>query len=76
MISSIVSLTIASIPQVIDTFKQPKNTPSLIYVVFCLANLVSLLGAKSFALEQILYAGSALMICATITLLSLRGKKS
>lgn len=72
MIASVASLTIASIPQVIDTYKQPKNTPSLIYLIFCLANIISLLGAKSFALEQVLYAGSALIICITITLLSLR----
>lgn len=72
MIASVFSLFVASVPQIIDTYKNPKNTPSLIYTVFCLANAVSLLGAKSFALEQILYAGSALAICITITLLSLR----
>lgn len=76
MIASIASLSVASIPQIIDTFKQPRNTPSTIYSIFCLANLVSLLGAKSFALEQVLYAGSALIICVTITLLSLRTKTS
>ena len=74
MVASVASLTIASIPQVIDTFKKPENTPSVIYIVFCLANTISLLGAKSFALEQVLYAASALLICIIITTLSLRRK--
>jgi len=72
MIASVLSLTIASVPQAIDTYKNPKNTPTLIYVVFSLASLISLLGAKSFALEQTLYATSALVCCVTITLFSLR----
>lgn len=72
MIASVLSLTVASIPQVVDTYKNPNNTPSFIYSIFCLANITSLIGAKSFALEQTLYAGSALIICLVITLLSLK----
>lgn len=72
MIASVASLSIASIPQIINTFQKPYDTPTKIYAVFCLANIVSLLGAKSFALTEILYAGSALIICVTITLLSTR----
>lgn len=74
MIASIVSLTVASIPQVLDTFKQPKNIPTKIYFVFCTANLVSLLGAKSFALEQVLYPSTGFVICLLIALFSLKGK--
>lgn len=72
MIASITSLAIASIPQIINTFKKPKDTPTGIYIVFCFANLISLLGAKSFALEEILYAGSALVICLIITIFSVK----
>lgn len=72
MIVSVSSLAIASVPQVINTFKIPHETPTKIYLVFCVANMISLLGAKSFALEEILYAGSALIICIVITGLSVR----
>jgi hypothetical protein len=72
MIASVASLSIASIPQIIDTYKNPKNTPTIIYSIFCLANLLSLLGANSFKLEQILYASSALILCSIITILSMR----
>lgn len=72
MVASVLSLAIASVPQVLDTYKNPKNTPSVVYSIFCLANITSLIGAKSFALEQTLYAGSALIICLIITLLSFR----
>jgi hypothetical protein len=72
MILSVASLAIASIPQIIDTWRKPGDTPTRIYMVFCFANLLSLLGAKSFELEQILYAITALIICVLIVLFSIR----
>jgi hypothetical protein len=72
MIFGVISLTIASIPQIINTFKRPAESPTGIYVVFCFANLLSLIGAKSFAIEQIIYPGSALILCLIITILSAR----
>ena len=72
MIFGVMALTVASIPQIINTFKKPSESPTKIYIVFCLANAFSLAGAKSFALEQIIYPGSALVLCLTITILSAR----
>ncbi len=72
MIASVCSLTLASIPQIIDTYRKPEETPTYVYVVFTIASLFSLVGAKSFALEQILYPASASSMCITIMVLSMR----
>jgi hypothetical protein len=74
MIASVASLSIASIPQIINTYKRPKDTPFLIYLGFSLAGLISLLGGKSFELKEILYPISALFICLLIAILSKRNK--
>lgn len=72
IIASTSGLAIASIPQIIETIKNPKGTPSGIYLLFCLANILSLLGAKNFNVEEILYSVSALVICFLVTILSFR----
>lgn len=72
MIASVGSLTLASIPQTINTYRKPEETPTFVYVVFTIASLLSLLGAKNFALEQILYPASASLMCITIMVLSMR----
>lgn len=73
-ISSVTALFIASLPQVKETFKFPKNTPTGIYLVFCLANTLSLFGSDSWTVENKLYSFSALVICLILTLLSIRKK--
>lgn len=74
MIASVFSLTVASIPQIINTYQNPHHTPTKIYTVFAIASFVSLLGAKSFALEEVLHSGSSFLVGLTITLLSMRKK--
>ncbi len=76
MIASVAALTIASVPQFINTYQKPDETSSFVYAVFSLASFLSLLGAKSLELEQVLYSGFALLNCGIIFLLSLRKKKN
>ncbi len=72
MISSVSALSIASVPQIIDTLKKPQSTPTILYCGFCTANLLSFIGGSAWVLEQKLYSAAALIICSTITILSLR----
>jgi hypothetical protein len=72
MIASVASLIIASIPQIINSWEKPKDTPFWIYLGFSFAGLISMLGGKSFELKEILYPLTALMICGIIAILSKR----
>ncbi len=69
---AITSLVIASIPQMVSTWKNPKDTPSKIYFGFMFANLFSALGGKSFSVNEIGYGASGLLITTIIFLFSLK----
>lgn len=76
LIASIVSLAIASVPQVIDTYNDPDSTPTKLYFIFLAANAFSFAGGESWTIAQKLYPGNALIFCLFITLLSMRKSRT
>lgn len=69
---SILSLTIASIPQICDTWKKPSQTPSLIYFGYTVSNILAVIGGKEISIVEIGYSLSGFLICSIIFLFSLR----
>ncbi len=73
LISSVIALATASIPQIIQTCKKPKETPSWIYFLFTLSGVLSLWKGE-WNVENKLYSLNIILICFLIFLLSLRKK--
>ena len=71
-IASTTALLLASIPQLGDVWRNPQKTPTLPYVIWSLANFVTIWGGKNWSVEERLYPVSALIICICITTISLR----
>jgi hypothetical protein len=71
-IASVVTLGISSIPQIIDTFKDPKTTPTFVYMMFSLAGILSFIGGENWNIEDKFYAAGAAILSITIMLLSMR----
>jgi uncharacterized protein with PQ loop repeat len=72
IVSSSLAVVIASIPQMVATYKSPSTTPTGPYIIFLTANILSLLAGKSWTIEERFYAGCSVFLCAVIVLFSLR----
>jgi hypothetical protein len=72
IIASSLAMVIASIPQMVDTYKRPQKTPTGVYVIFLAANILSFIAGKEWAVEERFYAGCAVLLCVVIVLFSLR----
>lgn len=72
IISSSVAVVIASVPQMVDTYKKPSATPTKAYMIFLIANIVSLIAGKSWSMEERLYAACSVFLCLVIVMFSLR----
>lgn len=72
IIASSLAMVIASIPQMADTYKKPQKTPTGVYIIFLVANILSLIAGKKWTIEERFYAGCAVFICSTIVLISLK----
>lgn len=72
IVSASIATLIASIPQVVSTYKKPSTTPTGIYVAFLLANLLSLYAGKAWSIEERFYPSSAALLCFIITLFSMK----
>ena len=72
IIASSLAMVIASIPQMVDTYKKPRKTPSGVYTIFLVANILSLIAGKEWTIEERFYAGCAVFLCLVIVLFSLR----
>ena len=72
IVSSSLAVVIASIPQMVETYKKPKETPTAAYLIFFLANVLSFSAGKGWTIEQRFYAGCSVFLCAVIMLFSMR----
>lgn len=72
IIASSLAMVIASIPQILDTYKNPAETPTLVYCIFLAANILSFIAGKEWTIEERFYPGCAVFLCAVIVLLSLK----
>jgi hypothetical protein len=74
IIASSLAVVIASVPQMVDTFRKPESTPTNVYVIFIVANIVSFIGGKAWTIEERFYQGCGIFLCAVIILCSLRNR--
>ncbi len=76
IIASSIAVVIASVPQMVDTWRKPEATPLVVYLVFLAANITALVGGKAWTIEERFYACSGIFLCSVILLFSLRKKIS
>lgn len=74
IIASSLAVVIASVPQMVDTFKKPSSTPVLSYIIFFIANTVSFYAGRSWTIEERFYAGCSMFLCLVIIVFALRRK--
>lgn len=72
VLASVIALTIASVPQIVDTWRNPIKTPSVIYFGYVVSNLLATLGGKEFSVVEVAYPVGGFVICAIIFVFSLR----
>lgn len=72
IVASSLAVVIASVPQMVDTYKKPQATPKLVYLTFLTANVVALIGGKSWTIEERFYACCGIFLCSVIVLFSFR----
>jgi hypothetical protein len=74
ILASSLAVVIASIPQMVETYRRPDTTPVIAYVIFLAANMLSFLAGRSWTIEERFYAGCSIFLCLVIVLLALRKK--
>ncbi|CAN5214787.1 hypothetical protein BH09BAC3_BH09BAC3_26060 [soil metagenome] len=72
LFASSIAVVIASVPQMVDTYKKPESTPTLAYIIFLIANMISLFAGKSWSIEERFYAACGLFLSIVILIFSLR----
>lgn len=72
IVASSLAVVVASIPQMVDTYKKPNTTPTLVYLAFLFANILSFLAGKSWTIEERFYSACAIFLCLVISIFSLR----
>jgi len=75
IISSVIAISLSYIPQIKDTIKEPKKTPTKIYLIFTLSEIISIIGGRDWSIQEQLYATSQLIAGLLIIIFSLRNKK-
>jgi hypothetical protein len=75
IISSSLAVVVASVPQMVATYKTPATTPTGSYVIFLTANIMSFVAGKSWTIEERFYAGCSVFLCLVIVVFSLRQSK-
>jgi hypothetical protein len=74
IIASSLAVVIASIPQMVDTYKKPETTPLGVYLVFLTANVVALIAGTTWTIEERFYACCGIILCSVIIVFSVRKK--
>lgn len=74
IIASSLAVVIASIPQMVDTYRKPEATPRMVYFVFLSANILAFISGNAWTIEERFYAGCSVFLCSVIVGCSLRKK--
>jgi hypothetical protein len=72
IVASSLANLIAAIPQIVDTYKRPQNTPALPYAVFFIGNIVSLMAGASWSIEERFYQCTSVVLTTAILALAMR----
>jgi hypothetical protein len=71
-IASSLAMMIGGIPQLEDAWEKPEDMPLIEYAFFTLANFLSMMGGKSWAIEEWFYAFTATVFCFVMVVCSSR----
>ena len=71
-IAGTTAMLIAGMPQLVDVWKRPKESPTLIYSAYVVANCLAVAGGRDWSVEERFYPVSAGVFCLLITVVSLR----
>lgn len=69
---SIISLVIASVPQIIQFAKEPSKEARMVYALFSMSSLLSMFSAAAFTLEEMAYSITATTLCGIMLYLTSR----
>lgn len=72
IIASTVANIIASLPQITDAWKKPREMPLLIYTTYFIGNILCTVGGKSWSVEERLYPAACVALCLTMVLFTAR----
>jgi hypothetical protein len=75
IIASSLAVVIASVPQMVDTYKKPEATPLGVYLVFLSANIIALISGTAWTIEERFYACCGIFLCSVIVLFALRRRR-
>jgi len=76
IVASSLAVVIASVPQMVDTYRKPEATPKLSYGIFLVANILAMIGGKAWTIEERFYACCGIFLCSVIFVFSFRKKLS
>jgi hypothetical protein len=74
-IATTVAVNLAAIPQIIDTWKKPKETPTIGYLLLATSGVLSAIKADAWTVPDRLPSINCAIFCFGIALLSMRRKK-
>lgn len=66
IVASSLAVVIAGIPQMAHTMRHPQHTPVPVYLLWVVANAVSLVAGRDWSIEERFYACCALALCVAI----------
>lgn len=72
IIASSLAVLLASIPQMVDTYKKPEATPTRAYLVFLVANIISFVAGSAWTIEERFYQACGIVLCVVIAGFSMR----
>jgi hypothetical protein len=71
-VASAMAMVVASVPQIIDAWKNPLDMPVLVYFSCFIANCLSIAGGKNWSIEERFYPVVVTIICFVIFVISAR----
>jgi hypothetical protein len=72
LIASSIAVLIASVPQMIDTYKRPQSTPTIAYAIFLFADVLSVFAGKGWTIEERFYSVIGGILSIVILVFSLK----
>lgn len=68
LIMSVIASTIAAVPFVVMTWKDPRSSLIVVNIVFLIGNALALIGAKAWTVEDRLYAVVNVATCSALVI--------
>lgn len=76
IVASTLAVFIAGTPQIVDSWLNPDKQTGYIYIGYVIANFLSLMGGKSWSIEERFYPGVCVILCGMIAIASFRNNKA